>query len=188
MRGLACFRVAEVLRAGPAPLTLVSLGRSPPTHVRRVHMTQRHLWLGAVALAMLAQAGFVAAYHYSTSGCFCAITTSRPAPPAFVVWIVLGGSAPLEQLLQGTEIQVGGWLATLVFAAVNAVFWAIGFFGLLNLIAFVCRVRLERTSGPKRRFRLLSLAAVRQRSIATGMLLLIIAGLGARREALPQQR
>lgn len=142
-------------------------------------MTQRHLRLGAIALAMLVQASFVAAYHYSTVGCFCAITTSQPAPPAFVVWIFLAASAPLQQLLQGTDIQVGGWLPTLVFAALNGVFWAIGFFGLLNLIALMCRVRLATTSGGKRRIRLVSLAALRRRRMAAGMLLLVIAGLAA---------
>lgn len=140
-------------------------------------MTQRRLWMSAVALATLVQAGFVAAYHYSTGGCFCAITTSAPAPPAFVSWTFLAGAMPLQQLLQGRGIQIGGLIGTLIFAAGNTVFWTVGFFAVLNLIALISRLRLDRTSGKTRRLRLRSLAAVHPASMATGILLLIMAGL-----------
>lgn len=84
---------------------------------------------------------------------------------------------PLEQLLQGTEIQIGGLIPTLIFAAVNTVFWTVGFFALLNLVALLCRVRLDRTSGTTRRLRLQSLAGVSTGSMAAGILLLIAGGL-----------
>jgi hypothetical protein len=127
-----------------------------------------------VALGVLVQASFVAAYHYGTSGCFCAITTSAPAPPAFVTWAFEIGSMPLRQLLEGTVIQIGGLIPTLIFAALNTVFWTVGFFALLNLVALLCRLRLDRTT---RRVRLYSLAAVTPGGMATGILLLVVAGL-----------
>lgn len=46
-------------------------------------VTQRRLWLSAVILAAFVQAGFVAAYYYSTEGCFCAITTTSPKASSF---------------------------------------------------------------------------------------------------------
>lgn len=140
-------------------------------------MTQRRLWLSAVALAVLVQASFVAAYHRGTSGCFCAITTSRPEPPAFVTWVFQVGSMPLRQLIEGTEIQIGGLIPTLMFAALNSVFWTVGFVALLNLVALVCRLRFVRTSSTNRRFRLHSLAVVKPGSKITGILLLVAAGL-----------
>lgn len=158
-------------------LSLVRSAAHSYAHVG-VFVTQRRLWLSAVTLATVVQAGFVAAYYYSTEGCFCAITTSSPdKPPAFVIWAFLVGAMPLQQLLEGTKIQIGGLIPTLIFAAVNMVFWAVGFFGLLNLGALLCRVRLDRTSGTTRRLRLQSLAAVTSSSMAIVILLLIMAGL-----------
>lgn len=140
-------------------------------------MTQRRLWLSAVVLAALVQAGFVAAYHHATSGCFCAMTTNSPEPPAFVTWTVLLGMMPLRQLLQGTSLQVDGWIPILFFAAANLVFWAAGFFALLHLVALPWRLRLEPASGTPRRIRLRGLAAVKPRWLAAGILLLMGAGL-----------
>lgn len=140
-------------------------------------VTQRGLWLSAAALAAFVQASFVAAVHYSTGGCFCAITSSAPPPPAFVVWTILAGAMPLHQLIQGTGIWIDGLISTLIVAAVNTVFWTVGFFALLNLVALMYRLRLDRTSGTTRRLRLRGLAAVHPGAMAAVILLLVAAGL-----------
>jgi len=144
-------------------------------------MKQRHLLLTALALAVVVQAAFLAAYHAATSGCFCAITTGRPSPGPFIIRTFEIGSSPLRQLLEAipgqVPFQIGEAVAALSFAMINTIPWTAGFFVLLNGVALPLRIRRGSSHREGPGFTVADLHRVRLRWMIGAMALLVAAGL-----------
>jgi hypothetical protein len=148
-------------------------------------MPIRRLAVIALACAVLVQAGWIAAYHRATGGCFCWVTGSPDPPPQpdVVYRYILGASYPLGRFAGPNPIHLPNlhpiaaeWLGALTYAAINAFFWFDALFLLMTIVAFGSRVRMDRT---RRRPYLAAPVPIRRRSLAIGVLTLLLAGLTA---------
>jgi hypothetical protein len=153
-------------------------------------MPLRRIARYALVLAVLIQAGFIAAYHRATDGCFCHITGFPDPPPQheYAIRFIRTAALPLAQMsgpsaiyLPGASPQVASWTGALTYAGINGFFWFDGIFGVLAVLALLSRVRVGDKPEHRRlpRICLADPVLYRRRTVLVTGLVLAAVGLAA---------